>query len=90
MARVVGKQDNVLKPEVSDSPSKTRSIEIPHALSVRQLADLLQISAIDIIKRLMRNGIMANINQAIDYETAAAISTDIGYEVQPKSRTVGN
>ena len=72
--------------ENSSSP-KVASIEIPHALSVRQLADLLQTSAIDIIKRLMRNGIMANINQVIDYETAAAIATDIGYEVHLKPRT---
>jgi len=54
---------------------------------VRQLADLLSVSAIDIIKRLMRNGIMANINQVIDYEAATAIATDIGYKVRLKSRT---
>jgi len=85
----VGEQDNILKPEVSDSSSSPKAllIEIPHALSVRQLADLLPISAIDIIKRLMKNGIMANINQVIDYETAAAIATDIGYEARLKPRT---
>jgi len=85
----VGKQGNVLKPEVSDSSSSPKAllIEIPHALSVRQLAELLSISAIDIIKRLMKNGIMANINQVIDYETAAAIATDIGYEVRLKPQT---
>ena len=85
----VGEQGKVLKPEVSDSSSSPKAllIEIPHALSVRQLAELLPISAIDIIKRLMRNGIMANINQVIDYETAAAIATDIGYEVRLKPQT---
>ncbi len=87
MARV-GEQSSVLKPEVSDSSSSPEAllIEIPHALSVRQLADLLPLSVIDIIKRLMRNGIMANINQVIDHETAAAIATDIGYEVHLKPR----
>jgi len=69
----------------SSSP-KASLIEIPHSLSVRQLADLLQASAIDIIKRLMRNGIMANINQAIDYEAAAAVAADLGYEAHPKIR----
>ena len=85
----VSEQSNVLKPQVSDSSSspKARLIEIPHALSVRQLAELLSISAIDIIKRLMRNGIMANINQVINYETAAAIATDIDCEVCLKPRT---
>ena len=88
MARV-GEQGNTLKSEASDSSSSPKAllIEIPHALSVRQLAELLPISAIDIIKRLMRNGIMANINQVIDYETAAAIATDIGYEVHLRPRT---
>lgn len=85
----VGEQGKVLKPEVSDSSSSPKAplIEIPHALSVRQLAELLPISAIDIIKRLMKNGIMANINQVIDHETAAAIATDIGYEVRLKPQT---
>jgi len=85
----VGEQDNILKPEISDNSSSPKAllIEIPRALSVRQLAELLPLSAIDIIKRLMRNGTMANINQVIDYETAAAIATDIGYEVHLKPRT---
>ena len=88
MARV-GERSNTLKPEVSDSSSPTKAllIEIPQALSVRQLAELLPISAVDIIKRLMRNGIIANINQIIDYEAAAAIAKDIGYEVHLKPRT---
>ncbi len=61
-------------------------IEIPLSLSVRQLADLLEVSAIDIIKQLMRNGIMANINQVIKYEAAAAVATNLGHEVQPSPR----
>jgi len=71
--------------EDSSSP-KVPSIEIPHTLSVRQLADLLQTSVVDIIKRLMRNGIMANINQAIDYKAAAAVAADFGFETHPKPR----
>jgi len=68
------------------SSAKGKSIEIPHSLSVRQLAALLQISAVEVIKRLMRNGIMANINQAIDYEAAAAVAAAVGCEVHPKPR----
>ncbi len=73
---------------VSDSSSslKAHPIEIPHSLSVRQLADLLQVSAIDVIKQLMRNGILANINQAIDYKVAAAVAVGFGYEVRLKPR----
>jgi len=61
-------------------------IEIPQTLSVRQLAELLAVSAIAIIKQLMRNGIMANINQVIDYEMAAAVAADFGYEARLKPR----
>ena len=89
---IVGKSGDVLEPlgeRVKDgslSP-KARPVEIPHSLSVRQLAELLQISAINIIKRLMRNGVMANINQVIDYETAALVAADFGYEAHQEPRT---
>jgi len=66
------------------SGSKVNVVEIPHSVSVRQLADLTGVSAIDIIKQLMRNGIFANINQVIDYEAAAAVAAAFGYEAQLK------
>ncbi len=66
--------------------AKAKSVEIPQSVAVRHLAELLQVSAIDIIKQLMRNGIFANINQVIDYETAAAVAANLGYEAKPESR----
>jgi len=71
----------------SSSSTKTPSVEIPATLSVKQLSDLLQVSAVDVIKQLMRNSIMANINQAIDYESAAAVAEAFGYEshLQPQA-----
>ena len=65
---------------------EARLIEIPQTLPVRQLAEVLSVSAIAIIKQLMRNGIMANINQVIDYEMAAAVAADFGYEARLKPR----
>ena len=69
---------------VSALSAKARPIEIPNTLTVKQLADLLQVSGIDIIKRLMRNGIMVNINQSVDYESAAVVATALGYEAYLK------
>jgi len=46
------------------------------------LADLLKVSAVEVIKQLMRNGIMANINQAVDYDAAAAVVAQFGYEAK--------
>jgi translation initiation factor IF-2 len=65
--------------------TKANLIEIPQSIAVRQLAELLQVSAVDIIKQLMRSGIFANINQVIEYDTAAAVASALGYEAQLKS-----
>ena len=64
--------------------TKTPVIDIPRTTGVRQLADSLQVDSILVIKQLMRNGIMANINQVIDFETAAAIAGSFGYKVRLK------
>ncbi len=85
------KQVNALKPKVEEVKANSvatgaRLIELPATLSVKQLADLSGVSAIDIIKQLMRNGIMASINQAIDYESAAKVLASFSYEAHPKPK----
>lgn len=61
--------------------SKTKTIiEIPEFVTVRELATLMGVSPINIIKELMSNGIMANINQQIDFDTAAIVAEELGYE----------
>jgi translation initiation factor IF-2 len=70
------------------SPSKgERKIELPPAMSVKQLADTLGVSGVEVIKQLMQNGVMASINQAIDFDTAAVVATDFGYEVTEKAES---
>jgi len=64
-------------------------VEIPPSLTVRQLAEILGISPIETIKQLMRNGVMASINQVIDYDTAAVVAVDLGFEPQLKAPRVG-
>ena len=57
-------------------------IEIPETLTVRDLAERIEASPIDVIKQLMANGVMANINQQIDFDTAAIVIAEFGYEAQ--------
>lgn len=57
-------------------------VEIPEFITVRELANSLQVSPIDIIKELMNNGIMANINQQLDFDTAAIIAEEFGFEAR--------
>ena len=67
---------------LADSPT---AIEIPASIMVRELANLMQRSPIDVIKQLMNAGVMANINQRIDYDTAAIVAEEMGYEVLEES-----
>jgi translation initiation factor IF-2 len=45
----------------------------------------MQTSPIDVIKALMSNGVMASINQPIDYDTAAIVASEMGFEAVPES-----
>ena len=65
---------------MSEKVQDSKSIELPAIITVRDLADVLHKSPIDIIKVLMTNGVMANINQQIDFDTAAIVSAELGFE----------
>ena len=65
------------------SENSQKTLEIPAQITVRELADALHISPIDVIKKLMANGVMANINQQIDYDTAAILAEEFGFEARP-------
>jgi translation initiation factor IF-2 len=67
--------------------SNGKTIEVPPVITVRELANLLAIRPIDLIKELMGNGIMANINQQIDFDTVAIIGEEMGYEIVPPQVT---
>jgi translation initiation factor IF-2 len=58
-------------------------VEVPDILTVRELAELLASTPIAVIKELMRNGVMASINQQIDYDTAAIVAAEMGFEPHP-------
>lgn len=61
----------------------SKRIEVPPVITVRDLADLMNASPIDVIRVLMNNGIMANINQQIDFDTVSIIGEEMGYEAVP-------
>ncbi|MHB8572344.1 MAG: translation initiation factor IF-2 [Candidatus Dormibacteria bacterium] len=58
-------------------------VRLPPTVSVKELGDYLEINALEIIKDLMRNGIMATVNQQIDYDTAAIVADNFGRQVEP-------
>jgi len=55
-------------------------IELPSSISVKDLAEQLAVSHAEIIRELIRNGIFATINQSIDFDTAALVAGELGFE----------
>ena len=58
------------------------AIELPPHITVRELAQKLNVSPIELIKTLMSVGVMAGINQTIDFETAEIVAAELGKEVR--------
>ncbi len=58
--------------------SGPRSVALPEAITVKGLSERLGISPIEAIKRLMTHGVMAAMNDTIDYDTAAIVSSELG------------
>ncbi len=62
------------------SENGRKKIELPASITVRELAQRIETSPIQVIKILMSNGVMANINQQVDFDTAAVVASEMGYE----------
>lgn len=71
-----------IKDEKKKSVQLNQTFEIPEILTVGELADVLEISATEVIKTLMLAGTMVSINQEIDFETAAIVAAELGFEVE--------
>ena len=62
-------------------------IELPSVVSVADLAGILGVPVTQVIKTLFTNGTVATINQALDYDTAAIVASDLGFEVREQGGT---
>jgi translation initiation factor IF-2 len=60
-----------------------RRAVLPPTLSVKDLADKLGVSPVEVIKKLMASKILATINQVIDFATAEIVADEFGYTVEP-------
>jgi len=73
-------------PTPAEEPQQESSaLLIPAHITVRDLAEMMGKSPIELIKALMNAGMMANINQVLDHDTAEIVAEDMGYEIaQPE------
>src|SRR2546427_191200 len=60
-----------------------RKAVLPPTLSVKDLAEKLGVSPVEVIKKLMASKILATINQVIDFATAEIVADEFGFTVEP-------
>ena len=80
------KQPERRVPIVKEKP--TGPISIPPQIVVKDLAELLQTTPNDVIRGLIKHSIFASINQVVDYDKAALVATDLGFEPSQSELTV--
>jgi len=73
---------NANKTEITIPKAIKRIIKISESISVGELAKRLGIKANDLIKSLMKMGMMVTINHQLDYDTAAILASEHDYEVE--------
>src|SRR5438128_4897347 len=59
-------------------------VRLPRTITVRELGELLRSTPVDVIKELMKRGVMAAINQSVDYDMAGSVAQELGFEPQPE------
>ena len=79
------KQKTKYKPNLTSSQKIVREVDIPVKISIQELASRMSEKTGDVVKSLMKNGIMATANQYIDGDTAELIVTELGHT--PKRET---
>src|SRR5438093_6510771 len=68
---------------VKIEPNGDRKVVLPPTRTVKDLAEKLGVSPVEVIKKLMTSNIMATINQVIDFATAEIVADEFGYTVDP-------
>ncbi len=77
-----GKQQGKKEAPKQEIPKQKLHITVPDEILVGELASRLKVNSGEIIKRLMMMGIMANINQYVDFDTAFLVADELGAEVE--------
>ncbi len=80
------KKDETLKNNEQNNNKNMKVIEIEESIVVKDLAEKMDISPNQLISKLMTLGVMANINQDIDSDTASVIADEFGYLIEKISK----
>ena len=73
--------ERMKKAELEKARKKQLEITVPDEITVQELASRLKVTAAEVIKRLMKMGVMATLNQTVDYDTAFLVADELGAKV---------
>lgn len=80
--RTKGKSVKLQKTQITTPKAIKRRIRIDDTIVLADLAKRMGIKASEMIVKLMKQGVMVTVNQTIDFDTAALVASEFGYEVE--------
>ncbi|WP_295217468.1 translation initiation factor IF-2 [Ruminococcus sp.] len=75
-------QDKLRRLELERARKQQLRVRIPDVIAVGELATRLKVTATEVIKKLMMLGVMATINEEIDFDTASLVAEELGAKVE--------
>lgn len=81
-ARLAKEKEEAKEPTEAEVKEAKKEVVIPSSLTVRQLAEKLNLSPVRVINELMKNGVIATINKQIDFDTAAIVTEELGFSAK--------
>jgi translation initiation factor IF-2 len=84
------------QPEITEAAESTevpasqpkKKVSLTSSVTVKKFSEILELPVAVIITELMKNNILATINEEIDYDTASIIASDLGFETEPAEEKV--
>jgi translation initiation factor IF-2 len=73
---------------VQEAVEKVKEVSLPSAVTVRDFATRLSLPVNIVIQELMKNGILASLNEQIDFDTASILAEDLGFNVTAEDKEV--
>lgn len=88
--RILERREQEAKEKEKEMEKKTRqekgvTVSIPSKVTVKELAEILQMPTAKLITELMKNGILATQNENIDYDTAVLMAEEFGFTVEQQT-----
>ena len=82
-------QTGATKAPDAAGPTELRPLQVPAALTVGDLAGLIGVGPVELIKGFMRMGYMLTVNEVVDHDTAAVIASVYGYSLSTPDEEKG-